>query len=138
MSAWARFVRFNAVGALGITVQLSALWILVDRAQVNYVLATTAAVGLAVVHNFAWHWWWTWRDRAPAGGVAGTFVIFALANGAVSLAGNLGVMAVLVTGAHVSPVAANAAAIAVCGLLNFWLGNEVVFRPVERAAGATF
>ncbi len=128
-----RFVRFNIVGAFGIGVQLAALWILADVAHVNYVFATPAAVGLAVAHNFVWHWWWTWRDRAEAGGVTGAFVRFALTNGALSLAGNLGVMAVLVSGAHLGPVVANAIAIGVCGLLNFWLGDEVVF----RRAGST-
>jgi putative flippase GtrA len=53
---------------------------------------------------------------------------FAFTNGALSLAGNLGVMAVLVSVAHLCPVVANAAAIGVCGLLNFWLGQTVVFR----------
>ena len=133
MNARFRFVRFNAVGALGIGVQLVTLWLLADVAQVHYLLATTAAVGLAVVHNFMWHWWWTWRDRTGAGSRTGAFVRFAVANGALSLVGNLGMMGTLVSGAHLSPVVANAAAIGACGLLNFWLGNEVVFRRAERS-----
>ena len=123
-----RFVRFNIVGALGVGIQLAALWILADVARVHYMLATPAAVGLAVAHNFVWHWCWTWRDHAEAGGVSGAFVRFSLANGALSLAGNLGVMAVLVSVAHLGPVVANGIAIGVCGLLNFWLADEVVFR----------
>ena len=141
-----RFIRFNAVGALGIGVQLATLWMLTEVAGVGDAVATAAAVGFAVVHNFAWHWSWTWRDRAvrPAafgsaqawnagprtafGGLAGAFVRFAVANGAVSLVGSLAVMAALIPRAHTGPVAANAVAIVVCGLLNFYLGNEIVFR----------
>ena len=37
-------------------------------------------------------------------------------------------MVTLVSGAHVEPVVANGVAIGVCGLLNFWLGDAVVFR----------
>ena len=128
MNAWVRYVRFNTVGALGIGVQLMALWLLADVAHMHFMLATTAAVGLAVVHNFIWHWWWTWHDRVEAVRFTGAFVRFALANGTLSLVGNLGVMATLVSGAHLEPVVANAVAIGVCGLLNFWLGDEVVFR----------
>lgn len=131
MNRWLRFVRFNAVGALGVGVQLTALWFLADVEHVHYLLATPVAVGLAVVHNFVWHWWWTWRDRVLSRSVAAAFVRYAAANGASSLAGSLGVMATLVSGAHLEPVAANAVAIGVCGLLNFWLGESVVFRSAR-------
>jgi putative flippase GtrA len=128
MNRGVRFLRFNTVGAAGIGVQLPVLWLLADVAHVHYLIATPAAVGLAVVHNFIWHWRWTWCDRTRAGGLTATFARFAIANGAVSLAGNLAVMVTLVSGAHVEPVVASAAAIGVCGLLNFWLGDAVVFR----------
>jgi len=127
MNPWARLARFNAVGAAGVAVQLASLWLLTDVAHVHYLAATPAAVGLAVLHNFMWHWKWTWYDRTRSGGPIATFARFAVANGAVSLAGNLAVMATLVSGAHVEPVVANGVAIAVCGLLNFWLGDAVVF-----------
>jgi hypothetical protein len=57
--------------------------------------ATAVAVAGAVIHNFAWHRRWTWRDRAHDR-VVTAFVRFALANGAVSLAGNIMAMALLV------------------------------------------
>ena len=135
MNPWMRFVRFNAVGAAGVGVQLVAVWLLADVAHVHYLLATPAAVALAVVHNFIWHRRWTWYDRDKAGGGIAAFVRFAVANGALSLAGNLGVMATLVSGAHAEPVVANGVAISVWGLLNFWLGDAVVFR---RASVASF
>ena len=128
MNTLARAVRFNVVGAGGVAVQLGALWLLADVARISYLIATPIAVGLAVAHNFLWHRRWTWEDRAGATGLAAAFVRFAAANGAVSLAGNLGVMATLVSGAHVTPVVANGVAIGVCGLLNFWLGDTLVFR----------
>lgn len=125
MSPSLRFVVFNIVGLAGVVVQLASLHLL-TRAGVHYLPATAAAVMLSVVHNFIWHCRWTWRDRH--GSVAGTFVRFAVSNGAVSLAGNLGVMLTLVAGTGMPPVAANLIAIVVCGLLNFWIGDAVVFR----------
>ena len=124
MNRGLRFLAFNIVGLGGVAVQLAALALLVAWG-VHYLAATAAAVLLSVVHNFLWHRLWTWRDRR--GSARSTFVRFVLANGAVSLAGNLGVMATLVDGAGMSPVAANLVSIAVCGLLNFWLGDAFVF-----------
>jgi putative flippase GtrA len=140
MNLGRRFVRFNAVGAAGIGVQLAALWLLTGVAHLHDVPATCAAVTLAVVHNFAWHRRWTWGDRVDAGGAAAVFLRFAAANGALSLGGNLVVMAVLVSYVRLPAVAANAVAIAVSGLANFWVGDAVVFRrrggQVVRGAAA--
>jgi len=122
-----RFLKFNGVGVLGIVVQLASVAVLTAFA-VPVVGATTAAVSLTVLHNFFWHRHWTWRDRRlttePA---ALTFARFALANGAVSLVGGVLVVWMLTTGLHTDGVIANAVAIAVCGLVNYTLGDRVVF-----------
>jgi len=123
-----RFVRFNAVGAAGIGVQLSVLWLLTGVAHLHYLSATFAAVTLAVVHNFMWHRRWTWGDRPVGVHPIALFTRFAAANGAVSLAGNLAAMPLLVSVAGLPPVVANGVAIALTGVLNFWLGDAVVFR----------
>jgi putative flippase GtrA len=129
---WRRFSRFQAVGALGVGLQLSLVALLIEAGGLGYLSATLIAVGAAIVHNFGWHHRWTWRGRAaglPA--VATAFGRFVLANGAVSIAGHVLVTTALAGGARVPPVAANAVAIALCGLVNFWLGERVVF-PARR------
>jgi dolichol-phosphate mannosyltransferase len=124
-----RFARFNAVGALGIGVQLTALWVLVELWGVNYAVATPPAVIAAVVHNFFWHRRWTWRDRPTRGlETALTFARFLGTNGTVSVLGNLVTMILLVSWAGLNPVAANAIAIATSGLINFGMSNVFVFR----------
>jgi putative flippase GtrA len=119
-----RFVRFNGVSALGCAVQL-AIVAAFSSGGVHYAVATAAGVAVAVVHNFVWHRRWTWRDR-PAAGRRG-FVRFALSTGAVSLVGNLAIVAIVVEAGRVPPVAANAAAVAACGLVNFWISDRHVF-----------
>ena len=130
MKTFRRFARFNAVGALGIAVQLTGLWVLVDLWGVAYPLATALAVALAIVHNFVWHLRWTWGDRHSDGSTTAlAFVRFAGTNGMVSIVGNVAIMLLLVdaTGAH--PLIANAIAIAVCGLINFAASDLFVFQP---------
>jgi putative flippase GtrA len=84
---------------------------------------------MALVHNFLWHRRWTWAERTESRWATAQLLRFVTANGVVSLAGNLVVMMALVPGAHVAPVVANGIAIAICGLLNFWLADAVVFPP---------
>jgi putative flippase GtrA len=126
-----RFARFNAVGALGIGVQLTVLWVLVELWGVNYAVATPPAVIVAVVHNFFWHRRWTWRDRPTRGSeTALTFARFLGTNGTVSVLGNLVTMVPLVSWAGLSPLAANGIAIATSGLINFAMSNAFVFQGV--------
>jgi putative flippase GtrA len=127
-----RFFRFNLVGAIGIAVQLLVLELL-RRAGVDYLPATVLAVEAAILHNFAWHERYTWRDRA---GVSrwqslGRLLRFHLANGAVSLIGNALMMRWLVGELCVPVLPANIAAIAACGVLNFLLGDRLVFTRCE-------
>jgi putative flippase GtrA len=139
-------MRFTGVGALGVGVQIAVIAWLANAWHVDYRSATLAGVAAAIVHNFLWHRHWTWGDvRAATGGrpytddgqqdtgdTAMTFVRFVAANGLVSIGGNVAVMAVLVGGAHVPIVPANAVAIALCSLANFWLADRVVFTRRDR------
>jgi len=131
-----RWVAFNGVGMLGVVVQLSILALLVHAIGVHYLVATAIAVETAVLHNFIWHQRWTWRDRPSPSGAAtvARLARFHVLNGAVSLAGNLAVMAVLGGALRVDPVPANVVAIVVCSLLNFVASEALVFRTTSVVA----
>jgi len=123
-----RWLKFNAVGATGIIVQVGALWMLVELGHWTYLPATVLATELAVLHNFLWHMQWTWADRAVSVlQSTGRFVRFNLSNGAVSLVGGAILMTVLTDHAKIPYVEANLIAIAVCSIVNFVLSENVVF-----------
>jgi putative flippase GtrA len=123
-----RWMKFNAVGAVGVVVQLAALAV-IDRAiGGHYLVATAAAIEMALLHNFAWHVLYTWRDRRGEGGGLGQMVRFHLSNGLVSMAGNLVLMRLLVEGTQMPVLAANGLAILGCSVVNFFLGDGWVFR----------
>lgn len=130
--------RFGITSLAGVAVQVTLLWGLIHVVSLPYLTATALAVLAAILHNFVWHWRWTWADRnhAPAGWLD-AFWKFALGNGVVSLGSNLILMPLLVDIGGLSPVPANLAAIASGGLLNFWLADRVAFRvtPPRRAGG---
>ncbi len=93
-----RWMKFNAVGGIGIGVQLAALAVFRSWLKLDYLLATGLAVEIAVIHNFLWHERFTWADRPAArfGHSLVRFAKFNATNGAVSIAGNLLLMRLLV------------------------------------------
>jgi putative flippase GtrA len=129
-----RWLKFNFVGAIGIAVQFGALFLLKGVLHTPYLAATAIAVEAAVVHNFVWHEQFTWVDRVKSDRIKTPrrnsilrFMRFQLANGAVSLFGNLALMKVMVGLGHANYLAANALAIALCSVANFLVSDEWVF-----------
>ena len=85
-----RWLMFNAVGGMGIGVQLLTLGALADGLGLDYRLGTALAVLAAVLHNFVWHEHWTWGDRcAGRRGRWARLGSFTLVNGTLSIAGNV-------------------------------------------------
>jgi putative flippase GtrA len=123
-----RWLKFNAVGLLGVLVQLAVLQLLV-KLKVNYLVATAIAVETAILQNYFWHIRWTWSGRA------GSLWRFHLGNGLVSLLSNLALMKVFAGWLGVPVLPANLAAIGITSIVNFFIGDRWVF-PREEAARA--
>jgi putative flippase GtrA len=134
-----RWLKFNLVGGIGIGVQFASLFLLRGVLHFHYLAATAIAVEAAVVHNFVWHEQFTWPDRTRLDGKSdrllpswrrslSRLLRFHLANGAVSILGNLALMKVMVGQGHMNYLLANVIAIVLCSLLNFLVSEEWVFQ----------
>lgn len=121
-----RWLRFNAVGAVGIGVQLAILMLLKSGLGLNYLLATALAVEAAVLHNFFWHERFTWSDRRAQTSLE-RLVKFNLTTGGLSILGNVVAMKLLVGVAGVSYLAANLVSIGACSILNFLVADRAIF-----------
>ena len=121
-----RWLKFNAVGAMGIGVQLVALIVLRSGLGLGYMLATVLAVEAAVIHNYAWHERYTWADRETESSLA-RFVRFNLTTGLFSIVGNVLLMKLLVGGLRMNYLVANVLSIATCSIVNFVVSDRVVF-----------
>ena len=124
-----RWASFAGVGTIGLAVQLGTITLLTGWAGLPAPVATAMAVELTVLHNFAWHEWWTWRDRART--MPGRWPLrlarFHAASGLVSLAGNVALTVALVEWLHAPVVIANAFAVGLLGLVNFVVADRLVF-----------
>ena len=123
-----RVAAFATVGAMGFGVQLVTLGVLTSLAGWPYLPATCVAVEAAVLHNFWWHERWTWADRrSSAATVARRLGRFNVTTGLTSIVGNVALMALLVQGLGVGPIAANVLTVASLTLVNFLVADAWVF-----------
>jgi putative flippase GtrA len=129
-----RWLKFNAVGAMGICVQLLAVYFFGSVLVIDSLCATALAVEAAVLHNFVWHEHFTWTDRRARTRrhVLLRLLGFNATTGAVSIVGNLLVVSSLVRAAHAPLLAANLFAVAACSLVNFVVNDKFVFRALQR------
>src|SRR5258708_35693036 len=127
------WLKFNAVGIVGVVVQLGALSLFARVLGLQYVVATMLAVEVAVLHNFAWHEAWTWRGL-PVDGRWRRLFRFHVANGFVSIASNALFTWLFKQYAGLPLLVSNMAAIAVTAILNFVLASTWVFKCAQDAA----
>src|SRR5580692_1938392 len=133
MNEFIRWGKFNLVGAMGMAVQLAALALFNRLLAGHYLYASALAIELTLLHNFAWHQHYTWRDRQESGTRFRKLLRFHLSNGLVSMIGNLLLMRALVHGAHLPVLVSNGIAILCCSLVNFCLGDTWAFAARVRA-----
>ena len=130
-----RWLVFNSVGAMGIMVQIGTLSVLISVFGLHYILATFLAVEAAILHNFIWHERWTWADRSSNSGNSrlARLFYFHLANGMISLSGNILLMGLFVEYLSLHYLPANGLCVAICSTLNFIAGDRFVFRsaPIQ-------
>ena len=122
---WLRWLKFNAVGAIGICVQLGMLALLTSGLGLNCPMATALAVEVAVLHNFLWHQRFTWSDRCTHSRLT-RLLKFNFTTGSFSLLGNV-IFTKLLADAGCGYLFANATAIVLCSIINFMLNDRLVF-----------
>lgn len=127
-SGLVRWLKFNAVGTIGIGVQLAVLTALKSGLGLNYLLATALAVEAAVLHNFIWHERFTWADRRAQASLE-RLVKFNLTAGGLSILGNVVAMKLLVEVTGLNYLLANLLSIAACSVLNFLVADRAIFVP---------
>ena len=127
----ARLGKFNLVGMLGAALQLLLLYLLTKGFHMSAVAATPAAVEIVVLHNWAWHERFTWRDRRCEGIRQRITRLwrFHASNGLTSLAGNTVLAYCLVERLSLPVLPSAMGAIVICSLINFFIATAGYSRP---------
>ena len=125
----ARLGKFNLVGLLGAALQLLLLYVLTKCFHISAIAATPMAVEIVVLHNFAWHERFTWRDR-PLNSIRQRIARlwrFHVGNGLISVLGNTALAYCLVERLKAPVVPSAMGAIVICSLINFFVADRWVY-----------
>ena len=118
---WVQLMKFCAVGGSGYVVNLVVFTLAVEVAEVHHLVAATAAFVVAVSNNFWWNRHWTFgAGDGHAGFQAARF--FTVSVGAFVFAAVI--LELLVNGAEMAEIPAQAISIVVATPLNF-VGNKM-------------
>jgi putative flippase GtrA len=118
---WLQLMKFCAVGASGYVVNLCVFALCVGPLDTHHLVAATAAFAVAVLNNFWWNRYWTFRARGGrAGFQAARF--FTVSVGAFVFAA--AVLELLVSVVGLAELPAQAIAIIAATPLNF-IGNKM-------------
>ncbi len=131
-----RPAKYSAVGVLGTGVKLGALVLCHGVCGLGCLASTALAVECSMIHNFAWHMSWTWRDRSPSTSgreIAARLLRFQLGNGGVALLINLVSMPVLTGGAGFNYPLAGTIVSLLGAIINYALSNRWVFTRPDAA-----
>jgi len=90
-------------------------------------------VETAVLHNFFWHWGWTWADRRRGGlnQMAATLLRFNLSNGMISLFGTVLCTGVLTGIFKLNPLLANVLSLGPCCVINYLISDRLIFMSLS-------
>jgi putative flippase GtrA len=118
---WMQLVKFSLVGASGYVINLAVYASLLKGAGIHYRGAAVLAFCVAVTNNFLWNRHWTFKATEDhAGFQAARFLVVSL----FALVFNLIVLELLVSGAGVAKIPAQAIAVLAATPLNF-VGNKL-------------
>lgn len=124
-----RFLKFCLVGLSGVGVNEGLLWLLTERAGLQYLWSSAVGIETSIITNFIFNNFFTFRDRRSAG-VKPTLYRLLKFN-LVSLAGlgiNLGVLWLFTNTLGIYYLLSNLIGIAVAALWNYALSNWWTWR----------
>ncbi|MDP8205142.1 MAG: GtrA family protein [Candidatus Electryonea clarkiae] len=59
-----RIGKFGFVGVLGVGVNMGLYFIFSDILGITDFISRALAIEVSIIHNFAWNFSWTWKDRS--------------------------------------------------------------------------
>ena len=120
-ASWLQLLKFGIVGGSGYLINLAAFTLLADNLGVHHLFAAVGAFCIALANNFLWNRYWTFDSGdGHAGFQAARFVTVSV--GALVI--NLVALELLVSGASLGNLSAQAIAVAVAMPFNF-VGNKL-------------
>jgi putative flippase GtrA len=125
-----KLMRFQIVGFGGTLINLSCLWLLHGTLNINLLIAGAVSIELALIHNFTWHYFQTWKRRVKKTCPDYFLRLFKynIITASIDFYLNLGILYLLVTFMELHYLAANLFAMSAGFLVKFAINETVIFK----------
>ncbi|MBN2416782.1 GtrA family protein [bacterium] len=126
-----RFLRFQVVSIGGTLVNMGVFWLLYQRLDLPWPIASACAIELAIIHNFTWHYFRTWKDRIKKHGIRDYFrrlVHYNAVTASIDFVVNMGILGTLLKYTDIHPLLANFIGMAAGPPFKFLANEFFIFR----------
>ena len=125
-----KVIKFQVVAWIGTVLNLCCLWLLHGKFNIHLLLSATISVELAIIHNFSWHYFTTWKDRVNQS-VKDYFqrlIKYNIITASIDFITNLGILWSLVTFFELHYMIANLIAMTLGPLFKFIANEFLIFK----------
>lgn len=126
-----RLLKFGIVGASGIVVNMSILYLFVEYLKFPYFIASLIAIELSILSNFTINLVWTWKDRANKVSFWTKLLRYHIGVGATAFVGNYLILIGLTEWFGIYYLLSNLIGIAVGTAINFIVNDLWTFKNSE-------
>lgn len=126
-----RLLKFGIVGASGIVVNMSILYLFVEYVKFPYFVASLIAIELSILSNFTINLVWTWKDRVSKVSFWTKLLRYHIGVGVTAFAGNYLILIGLTEWFGIHYLLSNLVGIAVGTAINFIVNDLWTFKNSE-------
>ncbi len=123
-------LSFQLVAWLGTFVNLGTLWLLHGQLKIPVPIAGACAIEIAILHNFTWYYFRTWRDRVKH--TPGDFLRrlwqYNLITAGVDFVFNLGTLSALTHFFHWNYLVADLLGMMIGPIIKIFVNELLIFR----------
>jgi putative flippase GtrA len=132
-----KMVRFQLVALGGSLINFGCLWLCHGKLQLDLLPAAAIAIELAIIHNYSWHFFITWKHRVKR--QFSIYIIkllkYNILTASIDFYVSLGILSLLVSHINIHYLIANSLAMTAGFLIKFILNETIIFKreiPVAK------
>lgn len=140
MSLLKRILSFQFIGWIGTAINLAVLWFCYDVLSWPLLVSGALAIEIAIIHNFAWYYFWTWNDRV-AFTVRNFITLFARYNiftAAIDFVIRLGILWILTEYFGVHYLISDVIGMFIAPILKYITNDAYIFNTEPKLASQIF
>ena len=125
-----KIFRFQLVGFGGSLINSSCLWLLHGLLNIDLLIAGAISIELAIIHNYTWHYFQTWKSRIKYK-FSDYFVRlfkYNIITASIDFYINLGILCLLVSFIGIHYMIANLMAMTAGFLVKFIINETIIFK----------